>query len=388
MCAVRDTMPRLIGPVLTDESSVGDCRQDLVTIAVIGDLMLTGDWDRSVDPGSTDHPFVELQPWLHDALVLANLETAIATQEGHIEKWPRVLSSASVVGSVLSCLGIDAVNLANNHTFDGLASGFNKLTELLEMQGIAHFGAGRGLSAAARPLSLQSDGIKFGFLGAVDIDTCPSHIATETDYGPNLLDKERLLRQVSDLRSGYHHLIISLHWGVEFCDIPSPSQISFARSLVDHGASLVVGHHAHVIQGAEHHGDGAIAYGIGNATTSDFVRSGLTEIRQTKRSRSSLILRAVFSRTRLENVALVPIRCDQARIFANDPAARRFLEKANRRLARGVSEARWRRRRLLEDVILRTLKKLHPSVVRSLQWHHVRKLFANFRSAIRGLGPT
>ena len=37
-----------------------------------------------------------------------------------------------------------------------------------------------------------------------------------------------------------------------------------ARAAVDAGADLVVGHHAHILQGIHRYNDGVIAYGLGN----------------------------------------------------------------------------------------------------------------------------
>jgi poly-gamma-glutamate capsule biosynthesis protein CapA/YwtB (metallophosphatase superfamily) len=37
-----------------------------------------------------------------------------------------------------------------------------------------------------------------------------------------------------------------------------------ARTAIDAGADLVIGHHAHVLQGVEFYQDGVIVYGLGN----------------------------------------------------------------------------------------------------------------------------
>ena len=57
---------------------------------------------------------------------------------------------------------------------------------------------------------------------------------------------------------------MSLHWGEEFLDYPSASQVVFAHKLVDAGASLILGHHPHVLQGIERYKGAVIAYSLGN----------------------------------------------------------------------------------------------------------------------------
>ena len=57
---------------------------------------------------------------------------------------------------------------------------------------------------------------------------------------------------------------MSVHWGEEFLDYPSASQVVFAHKLVDAGASLILGHHPHVLQGIERYNGSVIAYSLGN----------------------------------------------------------------------------------------------------------------------------
>ena len=58
--------------------------------------------------------------------------------------------------------------------------------------------------------------------------------------------------------------MVSVHWGEEFIQEPAPSEIRLARRLVDAGATLVIGHHPHVLRGIERYGDGCIVYSLGN----------------------------------------------------------------------------------------------------------------------------
>lgn len=55
-----------------------------------------------------------------------------------------------------------------------------------------------------------------------------------------------------------------MHWGVQGERCPTGGQRALARALVDRGADVVVGSHAHVLQGAGRLGEGYVAYGLGN----------------------------------------------------------------------------------------------------------------------------
>ena len=50
--------------------------------------------------------------------------------------------------------------------------------------------------------------------------------------------------------------------------IPSPAQMDQARAFADAGASLVLGHHPHVVQGMEMVGNVPVVYSLGNFMSS------------------------------------------------------------------------------------------------------------------------
>ncbi|MBF8281017.1 MAG: capA [Candidatus Magasanikbacteria bacterium] len=59
-------------------------------------------------------------------------------------------------------------------------------------------------------------------------------------------------------------VIISLHWGNEYQKNATKHQRDLAHGLIDAGATLVVGHHPHIIQGLEQYQNGLIFYSLGN----------------------------------------------------------------------------------------------------------------------------
>jgi len=360
----------------------------VLRLAALGDLMLAGEWQGLEQRGGAREAFGALRALLaHDDLVFANLETTIEAGEGRIPKEPRVLGSEATIRDALGALGVGVVNLANNHAFDGYLAGFDAVRGLLEHEGVGWFGAGRRAEEAARPLILERNGVRLGWLGYVAQDTRPSHVASAQGFGANPLVPERALADVEELRGAVDHVVVSLHWGVEYCHVPAPEHMGLARALVDSGARVVLGHHAHVIQGVETHGDGVIAYGLGNATTTDFEVGGRLAIKQTRRTRSALLLRILLDAERVRAVETVPIRNVGARLVVGDAYAARMLARANRALRGGPSVRRWRARRLLEDVVLRTAWKLDPRVIRSVRPHHVARLVGNVFGALSGRGP-
>lgn len=385
----KSPVPISIRRSSADSDSFAQAAVDGVVVAALGDLMLSGEWEVAAARGGLAAGLEDLGELVAaDDLVFANLETTSPGDEGVIEKEPRVVAAVELIEQSLRTLGVDLVNLANNHAFDAHASGFERVRRMLDDAGVQHLGAGNDAAEAAASRTLRRRGVRFGWLAYCDRGTRPSHVAAENTAGVNSLDAERALAEVAELAPRVDHAIVSIHWGVEYCHIPSPEQIEVARSLVDAGARLVIGHHAHVVQGNESRGDGAIVYNLGNVTTTDHHVGGRLAIRQTERTRSSFVLRAAFGKDRLLALEAVPIRSEPGRVLVADAVAGEILERAQERLDRGVTPELWRRTRLYEDVVLRTVRKLDPRVIGSLRPRHLLTFGKNLVGAMKGRGPS
>lgn len=349
--------------------------------------MLAGEWDERARHGQVERALRDLRRLCGEAVVFANLEVTLDGGAGVIEKQPRVIARPETLVAGLRGLDADVLNLSNNHAFDGLWEGFAAVRRILEAQGTRYLGAGRDRAEASRPLIVSRNGVRLGWLAYTDAATRPSHVADQGSFGVNPLVEEVAVEQVRGLEGEVDHVLVSLHWGVEYSQLPAPGQLDLGRRLIDCGASLVIGHHAHALQGVERHGGGVVAYNLGNALTTDLSIDGRTAIRQTRRSRSSVIFRAVLDKTRVVSVEIIPFRLEGAEVRAGDRYAERVFNRANRRLARGVSPVGWRAARLYEDVFLRTLRKLHPAVLGSLRPRHLAVFFRNVANSLRGRGP-
>ena len=59
-------------------------------------------------------------------------------------------------------------------------------------------------------------------------------------------------------------MIVFMHWGTEGQACPDQNQLSLARRLAAAGASIIIGAHAHMLQGSGWLGHTFVAYGMGN----------------------------------------------------------------------------------------------------------------------------
>jgi poly-gamma-glutamate synthesis protein (capsule biosynthesis protein) len=96
-------------------------------------------------------------------------------------------------------------------------------------------------------------------------DLASSWVATASRPGEaNAIDLGRTLAAVRAARRLAPVVIVFMHWGTEGVACPNPNQLSLARQLSTAGASIIIGAHAHVLQGSGWLGHTFVAYGMGN----------------------------------------------------------------------------------------------------------------------------
>lgn len=169
---------------------------------------------------------------------------------------------------------------ANNHVFDSGMEAFDTTHDVLEAEGFYYVGTNRKPEDAKKGLILTVNGIRLGIVAAtwgVNNRALPEG----KEYLVNLVrfhrhdghvDLSLLEEQMTYCRSqGCDLVILCLHWGFEWEFFPRQHQISQAHSLVESGADVIIGHHAHVIQPVEWYRSQRdpdrvvpILYGLGN----------------------------------------------------------------------------------------------------------------------------
>jgi len=240
-----------------------------VVLSAVGDIML-GD-----SPPVTGWGFLSRQAG-HDAVrrleqldahfdcsdvVFGNLETVLASEScGEHPLQSRQMRGSPELAYGLAEAGFTVLNVANNHAMQHGQPAFLNTVQLLRSVGIEVCGL-RGKSPwSSTPARVDRGGLRFGFLG---------YCLRPRQYGssPPLYAVGEEASMCADIRrlvQEVEHVVISVHWGEEFVTEPSEVEVSLARTLLGAGATLILGHHPHVLRPVES-GDGRlIAYSLGN----------------------------------------------------------------------------------------------------------------------------
>lgn len=187
-------------------------------------------------------PFAGVLPYFEmDDFTFVNFEGTLTTSSAAVEKEFNFKAPADYALCLLAG-SIDAVTLANNHSYDYGAKGYSDTKAALTAEGIEYVGEGGSL------IFTTDTGLTIGIYA--DAFECKT---------------SNMQKKIAQLRAdGAEIVIFSIHWGIEKSYTPTASQKKLARAAIDAGADIVFGHHPHVLQPMEVYNGGIILYSMGN----------------------------------------------------------------------------------------------------------------------------
>jgi poly-gamma-glutamate synthesis protein (capsule biosynthesis protein) len=290
------------------------------TLAAVGDILLDREVGKQITRHGTDHPFQHVGSLLSAAdITIGNLECPLAEKGTPVTKRYSFRARPETVECLVRA-GFDLLSLANNHSMDCGRTGLVETMETLDRAGLRWCGAGHTRSEAETAAVLTVKGLTIAFVGFCEFLPEGSFLREDR---PTIAfaSESRVRRTVAAARKRADVVVASFHWGVEYESRPHPRQKELARTAVAAGADLVLGHHPHVLQGAEVVRSASqpdrpalVAYSLGNFVFDP--RPG--------RALQSVILRCTLSRRGLTSAEFVPIQIDGVRPRPA-PAAEREL---------------------------------------------------------------
>lgn len=213
---------------------------------------------------------------------VANLECAITDEavSPDDKEWTFALPTKYV--KAIKEAGIQLLTLANNHILDFGTDALINTINVLDENDIVHIGAGKDIREAGKIYIKEIEGKRYAFIGASAVIPKESWKATADRAGvANGYDTFEICTRIYKLKKYVDKIIVYIHWGKELEVRSGELQQLIGRRLVDAGADLVVGTHAHVVQEIEYYNNVPIVYSLGN-----FVYGGTM--------RDMIILKATF----------------------------------------------------------------------------------------------
>jgi poly-gamma-glutamate synthesis protein (capsule biosynthesis protein) len=240
-------------------NEVANPQDPTVTLMFSGDVTLS-DAFKDVMGHNYSLAFAKMPEYKQADLAMVNLENPLtrATLPLPGKQFNFKADPESI--ETLKSGGVDIVTLANNHSMDYDSEGLKETITTLEKAGIEYMGAGNDLTHARRPQIVDVKGQRIAFLAYWGEE----YGAEANKPGVNNIREERIAEDIRAIRDQVDWVVVNYHWGQELADFPADWQTKLAHFTIDQGADAVVGHHPHVLQGAEIYKGRAIAYSLGN----------------------------------------------------------------------------------------------------------------------------
>ena len=361
-------------------------------IAAVGDIAFEG--RNAQDPNPS--VFMAVQSVFESAdIVIANLENPLIKQTSPVSG-KCTLHGTIGWAQVLKESGIDIVSLANNHMMDHGVTGLQSTISALRDHGIAFVGAGMNQVEAESPVVIDAGGHRIGILGRSNVEVTSRCYANRDTPGVAFLNEAKTFSAIQELKKETDYVILIVHWGLEEYEYPTPYQRRLATHFIASGASAVIGHHPHVLQGYEYIGNGLVAYSLGNFLFDEFdwamdpenqtgniLHSKLSEL-----NRQGLVFKFLLSRNSVDIQQPVFTRINGAAQIELDHAPNRLVHfnRLSARLNYLFFWVYWKVYSLYREFKLRIGKKLSPVKLirdfRKIRLRHFKQLFLQlYRSA-------
>ena len=254
------------------EQPIKPVKKDTIIITGVGDIMLGTNFPETyyLPPNQGKDMLTGVAPIFAGAdIVFGNLEGVLLDSGGTQKKCrnPKtcyLFRSPVYMGNRLHEAGFNLLSVANNHAGDFGAEGRAKTGQTLDSLNIDYAGN------VQRPFAIfEKDGIQYGFA------------AFSPNKGtPQINDIESAKATVTHLDSLVDIVIISFHGGAEgskYTAVPREHEYfygedrgdvyTFAHTLIDEGADIIIGHGPHVPRAIEVYKERFIAYSLGNFAT-------------------------------------------------------------------------------------------------------------------------
>jgi len=242
-----------------------------IKLVAVGDIML-GDHPVTfghgvksmIEESGGESPFAKVSELLRGGdIVFGNVEAVLSDQglvRGNLVS--EEFRGSPRFGSMLTAAGFNVVGFSNNHCMEHGDAAFWDTVRVLRSNGMQVAGLVDS-SGLCNPVKLSINGLQAIVLS---YSLCPEnyHKGPSVPYA-HQQNFDKVLSEVASFHGQADILLLSLHWGYEYIDYPSPKQVQLAHRLVDEaGVNIVIGHHPHVLQAVERYRDAVIVYSLGN----------------------------------------------------------------------------------------------------------------------------
>lgn len=221
------------------------------TISAIGDILAHSPIYKDASIGNNQYDFskmfTQVKPYIERAdITIANSESIVGGQELGLSSYPQ-FNSPQELADILKDVGVDVVNMANNHTLDRGEQAILNAANYWEKLGIEYVGAARSAKESQQIKTLTVNNITFSFLGYT-YGTNGLRVPEGKEYLVSYIDEEKMVKDIQKAKEIADIVVLNLHIGDEYSRTQNEYQEKIAQLAADNGVHIIFGHHPHVLQ--------------------------------------------------------------------------------------------------------------------------------------------
>ena len=258
----------------------------VIHLAATGDLNIT---EAVVASGGSEYDytatFMDVVPLLAQAdITTVNFEGSFFGAPYGVDR-----SAPEGMATALANAGVDLVQLANSYTIYKGMDGLSSTVSAVRAAGMEPVGAyaGTAEAKAAKGYTLRTvDGVKVAFVAftkgmdgmalPAGNEGCVNLLYTDYASAYQQIDKEGIRAVLSAVDKAKPDVVVALlHWGSEYNNTISQSQLDICKLLQENGVDAIIGTHSHYVQQMDFDPEKGtfVAYSLGDFC-SDATRAG------------------------------------------------------------------------------------------------------------------
>ncbi len=165
--------------------------------------------------------------------------------------------------------GFNTISLASNHSLDKGEKGILNTVKYFKTTDTLYSGMNDSEEMRNNFIIKEKNNITYTMLSYTTI-TNGLQVPSGKSYLLNLYDKEQVKKDIEEVRDKVDVLIVAMHWGIEYINMPNEEEKEIAEYLSSLGVDIVIGNHPHILQPITKIGDTIVMYSLGNFISNQF----------------------------------------------------------------------------------------------------------------------
>lgn len=231
----------------------------VIHLAATGDLNIT---EAVVASGGSEYDYTDT--FMDVVPLLAHADLTAVNFEGNFYGAPYGIDRSAPEGlaTSLSKAGVDLVQLANSYTIYKGMDGLSSTVRTVRSAGMEPVGAYANAdeAKAGKGYTLRTvDGVKVAFVAftkgmdgmalPAGNEGCVNLLYTDYASAYQQIDKDGIRAVLSAVDKAKPDVVVALlHWGSEYNNTISQSQLDICEFLQDNGVDAIIGTHSHYVQ--------------------------------------------------------------------------------------------------------------------------------------------